>query len=81
MDNVMLHVPIPTDLVNEETPKPALEALAREALLVRLYDQGRIGSGKAAKVMGISRREFLLLLDQYGVSWFDDNMTFESNTD
>ena len=51
-----------------------LAALSREALLVKLYDLGEIGSGKAAKILGISRRAFLELLDQYGVSWFDDTM-------
>jgi predicted HTH domain antitoxin len=76
MDSVMLHIPLPADLLDEETPQPMLEALAREALVVRLYALGQIGSGKGAKILGISRRAFLALLDQYGVSWFDDTVSF-----
>ncbi len=46
----------------------------REAALVKLYDLGRISSGKAARILGLSRREFLDLLGRYGVSKFDDSM-------
>ncbi|NCC37771.1 MAG: UPF0175 family protein [Chloroflexia bacterium] len=45
-----------------------LSGLAREALLVRLYDIGEVSSGKAAALLGISRQAFLELLNQYGVS-------------
>lgn len=46
----------------------------REAALVKLYDLGRISSGKAARILGISRRAFLELLGRYGVSEFDETM-------
>jgi predicted HTH domain antitoxin len=46
----------------------------REAALVKLYDLGRISSGKAARVLGVSRRVFLDVLGRYGVSEFDDTM-------
>ena len=59
----------PTDQTAE-----SLEALAREALLVRLYDLGKLSSGKAAELLGISRREFLDLLGTYNVSEFDETM-------
>ncbi len=49
-----------------------LASLAREATLVRLYDQGLISSGQAAKALGITRWDFLDLLGSYGVSFFDD---------
>ena len=49
--------------------------IAQEALLVRLYDLGQIGSGRAAQLLGVSRRDFLTdVLGRYGVSWFDDNI-------
>src|SRR5437588_11718280 len=53
-----------------------LTALAREALLVRLYERGDLSSGKAAELLGISRRAFLEILDRYGVSSFDDEVDF-----
>ncbi len=46
----------------------------REAAVVKLYDLGRISSGKAARVLGISRRAFLDVLGRYGVSEFDDTI-------
>ena len=49
-------------------------AAVREAALVKLYDRGRISSGKAARLLGISRRAFLDLLGRYGVSEFDETM-------
>ncbi len=51
--------------------------LARESLLVGLYDLGKISSGRAAEVLGISRREFLDLLGHYRVSEFDEEMDVE----
>ncbi|MEO7909129.1 MAG: UPF0175 family protein [Roseiflexaceae bacterium] len=51
-----------------------LEIIAREALLVRLYELTLISSGKAAEILHTSRREFLDLLGRYGVSEFDEDM-------
>lgn len=51
-----------------------LEKLAREALLVRLYDLGQVSSGLAAQTLGVSRRQFLEMLGRYGVTAFDDAM-------
>ena len=44
------------------------------ALLVRLYDLGEISGARAAEIPGISRRAFLQLLDDYGVSECDEDM-------
>jgi predicted HTH domain antitoxin len=49
-----------------------LQTLAREAVFVRLYEQGLLSSGRAAHLLGMSRWEFLDLLGRYGVSLFDD---------
>lgn len=71
----MLQIELPDDILflpsqTEET----LRMLAREALLVRLYDQGIVTSGWAAQALGISRREFLDVLGRYSVSEFDEPM-------
>lgn len=55
------------------------QALAREALLVRLYDLGEISSGKAAQLLGISRRAFLDVLGGYHVAIFDESADFEQD--
>lgn len=71
----IIHLDVPDDLLDlpNQTPE-RLRALAREALLVRLYDQGVITSGWAAQALGLSRREFLDLLGTYRVSEFDEQM-------
>jgi len=75
----MLQIDYPEELLDQvDQSKEALEALAREALLVRLYDLGKLSSGKAAELLDISRREFLDLLGRYGVSEFDDAIDLEA---
>jgi predicted HTH domain antitoxin len=56
----------------------ALQALAREALMVKLYDLGKVSSGLAAQTLGLSRRQFLEVLSRYGVSPFDDAVEVEA---
>ena len=41
----------------------------------RLFDEGRLSSGQAATMAGISKRAFLEFVGQYGVSVF--SYTFE----
>ncbi|HSH82283.1 MAG TPA: UPF0175 family protein [Herpetosiphonaceae bacterium] len=68
----MLQLDLPDDLV---TTLSATDVQAvREAAVVKLYDLGRISSGKGAHLLGMSRRAFLDLLSRYGVSEFDDTM-------
>ncbi len=67
-----LSIELPDELVSKD--KTQLEALAREALIVRLYDLGELSSGEGATLLGISRREFLDLVGHYNVSIFDETM-------
>lgn len=39
--------------------------------LIKLYELGRVSSGVAAKVLGLSRLDFLELLARYNVSVLD----------
>jgi predicted HTH domain antitoxin len=71
MSTTTITFALPEDIVqNLSFDQVALLGLAREALLVRLYDLGEVSSGRAAEILGISRRAFLDLLGQYGVSVF-----------
>jgi predicted HTH domain antitoxin len=60
-----LTVQIP-DSVDERTVKMQLAAY--------LYDKGIMSSGQAADLVGISKREFIETVGQYGVSIFGETM-------
>jgi len=44
---------------------------------VRLYALGALSSGEGTKLLGLTRREFLDLLNQYNISPFDDEIDFK----
>ncbi len=69
---MQLHLQVPDQFSGKNQQQ--LEALAFEALVVRLYALGELSSGEGAKLLGLTRREFLVLLDQYNVSLFDEGM-------
>ena len=74
--------PLAIDLPEEllaEIGEDRTRMLAREALLVRLYDLGELSSGKGEKLLGISRRAFLDLLGRYNVSIFDETTDLEQD--
>ncbi len=68
-----LEIDYPDDVLASITEK-ALHTLAREAMYVRLYQQGLLSSGRAAELLGITRWDFLDLLGEYGVSSFDEDV-------
>lgn len=47
----------------------------KTASLVKLFEMGNISSGMAAKVLSISRVEFLELLSKYKISYLDTGDT------
>lgn len=68
-----LEIDYPDDLL-ASIDEAALHTLAREAVFVRLYQQGVLSSGRAAELLGVTRWDFLDLLGRYGVSTFDDEL-------
>ena len=46
------------------------ESELKMILAAKLFDMGELSSGQAAKMVGISRREFLETVGKYGVSIF-----------
>ncbi len=53
----------------------------KASALVKLYELGKVSSGVAAKVLGISRIEFLDLLAEYKVSVFSGYNSDQLNDD
>lgn len=70
-----LQIDYPEEFLEQTTQTKAdLEHLAREALVVRLYDLGKLSSSQAAQFLSITRWAFLDLLARYNVSYFDETM-------
>ncbi len=74
-----IHVAYPDELLAlASLNRDQFEQLAHESVLIRLYTLGVVSTGKAAEILGVSRREFLDLLGRYGISEFDDDIDLET---
>jgi predicted HTH domain antitoxin len=56
-----------TVLLSEKTDEIAFARELRTLAAVKLYELGRLSSGRAAELAGMTRVEFLLSLDRYKV--------------
>lgn len=71
MKENVLEITYPEELLlSLKKDKKGFESEARLLLALKLYELGKISSGKAAKLAGLSRVEFLMKLGQYKVSPF-----------
>ena len=65
----LLTIPYPEELLLSLKEDPAeFEAEARLLLAVKLYELGRVSTGMAARVAGMSRVAFLFALSRFGLS-------------
>jgi len=60
-----------------EAIKLKAESKAKEAYLMTLLKHGDITSGRAARLLGMTRLQVLDLMSGYDISPFDDTMTLE----
>ena len=64
-----LTIPYPEDLLLSLKASPAeFEVEARLLLAVKLYEMGKVSTGMAARLAGISRVEFIFALGHFGLS-------------
>lgn len=69
-DTLTFPVTLPREFVTLlGAPAQAAET-AREYILLGLYLEGRISGGKAAELLGLSRRGFVSLLARKGIDYF-----------
>jgi len=62
MQTITLHLPDSLDMTSKEVTT---------LLAARLYEQGKLSLGQAAELAGYSKRTFMELLGDYGVSVFN----------
>ena len=75
MKENILQIPYSEDLLlSLKESKEQFEQNARFLLAVKLYELGKISSGKAAKLSGLARVQFILKLGQYDISPFQMNL-------
>ncbi len=67
-------VTLDTDLATllQKRDQP-IQKTAREMIILELYRQGSISSGKAAQLLNLSRWEFIQHASQLGIAFFDLN--------
>lgn len=71
MNGNILNIPYTDDiLLSLKETKEQFEEDAKFLLALKLYELGKISSGKAAKLAGVDRITFLLTLKKYKVSPF-----------
>ncbi len=59
-----------------EVQQKALQK-AKEAYVMTLLEAGEITSGRAGKILGVSRLQVIEIMKQWGISIFDDSQTLE----
>ena len=71
MEKLQTPVEFTLDVANiPEDVRWEAELKAREVYVMTLLERGIISSGRAARVLGISRLEAIALMDRYGISVF-----------
>ena len=71
MHEATIEVRIPGELLQFGFHPQAIQQHLVEWLVLSLFKDERISSGKAAKLLGITRMEFLELLRRRGIAYLD----------
>jgi len=69
MKKIVLEIPDELLIAFKETPEE-FSSHIRMAAAAKLYQMGKLSSGRAAQLAGVSRIEFLYALKGYGVPVF-----------
>lgn len=71
MSESIVEVRIPTSLLHLGLDRDEIERRVTEWLVLSLFIEERISSGKAARLLNMSRIDFLALLCKQGIAYLD----------
>lgn len=71
MSESIVEVRIPTPLLHLGLDRDEIERRVTEWLVLSLFIEERISSGKAARLLNMSRIDFLALLRKQGIAYLD----------
>lgn len=66
-----LNVRVPNSLLNLGLTQEEIQRRVSEWLVFSLFSEGKISSGKAGKLLGIPRLEFIKLLQARGIAFIN----------
>ncbi len=76
-----MHLEITDDFLNRLQISENLQAKAlkkaKEGYVIALLEAGEISSGRAGKILGVSRLDILEMMGKWGISVFDDSQDLE----
>ncbi|MBI5568290.1 MAG: UPF0175 family protein [Chloroflexi bacterium] len=65
-----LQIALPTDFLALLGAQSQATEVAKEFIVLGLYQEGRISGGKAAELLGLTKRGFVSLLARKGLDYF-----------
>lgn len=71
MIHTTFEVHIPTTLLQFGFDQNEVQRCMCEWMVFSLFTEGRVSSGKAAQLLGITRVEFLALLREHGIAYIN----------
>ena len=71
MLDTTLNVRVPKSLLSLGLTQDEIQRRVSEWLVFSLFSEGKISSGKAGKLLGISRLEFIKLLQTRGIAFIN----------
>ena len=74
MAGLKVEIELPRNLLEAlNIPESELARQAKEWVLLELFLEGKISAGKAAEVLGLSKAQFIELLNQRDLPYLDAN--------
>lgn len=73
MSDLTVSLRLPRDLLGAlDIPEKQLASHVLELVALELFRQGRISTGKGAELLGISKWNFIQLLNQHSIPYFTE---------